>query len=404
MPNYDLGKRDTLVITPTYPSLILADFRMYLSYLSSHKIKLTKANGYFTKKDLRAMYGPLQEGKGEVEPHGTQTGYPILNLFYHLSIELDFIRVIRTPTTASAMIHTEQINRFSELTDTEQYVTLLKAFWSEMDWGILQGEKWGKVPFIPSLFEELDECPADETLELARYKDLNNIVKDYGHFIHYFDYFGLWKFELDEMKTNVPDKPKRTVARTITLTPFFKKVKDALSETWSSEGDERLHQSLDLLSELLDFPVEIKEMLNPVATQKETESLVSMLRPMFPTGELETVIEKNAPEFVSGTYHFKVKMSSAGAEYLHLSSTQTLLDLHHSIQRAFGLFEDHLYAFYMDGKKFGKNAYHSPLDFQGPYVDEVKIGELCLHKGQSFLYLYDFGDEWEYYIQVVEGP
>lgn len=49
----------------------------------------------------------------------------------------------------------------------------------------------------------------------------------------------------------------------------------------------------------------------------------------------------------------------------------------------------------MDGKKFSKQSYNSPMDHSGPFVNEVKIGNL---------YLLDFGDEWESYIDVVKIP
>jgi hypothetical protein len=34
----------------------------------------------------------------------------------------------------------------------------------------------------------------------------------------------------------------------------------------------------------------------------------------------------------------------------------------------------------------------------GSYVDEVNIGELELYEGQRILYLFDYGDSWEFNI------
>jgi hypothetical protein len=76
--------------------------------------------------------------------------------------------------------------------------------------------------------------------------------------------------------------------------------------------------------------------------------------------------------------------------------------LHDAIQKGFELFDDHLYAFYMDGKKFGKHFYNPPKDSIGPFVHEAQIGCLGLYEGQTFLYLYDFLDEWEFLIQLQE--
>lgn len=64
--------------------------------------------------------------------------------------------------------------------------------------------------------------------------------------------------------------------------------------------------------------------------------------------------------------------------------------------------ETHLFAFYMDGKRFSSNSYHSRMDFSGPCADEAKIGELKLYEGKRFLYLFDFGDEWLFDIDVIQ--
>ena len=64
------------MITPENPSYLVGNFRTYLTYLSTHQIKLTKAKGYFAKKDLIAIYSKMKGKKGEVPKHATQIGYP----------------------------------------------------------------------------------------------------------------------------------------------------------------------------------------------------------------------------------------------------------------------------------------------------------------------------------------
>jgi hypothetical protein len=50
----------------------------------------------------------------------------------------------------------------------------------------------------------------------------------------------------------------------------------------------------------------------------------------------------------------------------------------------------------MDAKRYSRNAYESPNSENGPYVNEVTIGELELYEGQRILYLFDYGDSWEF--------
>jgi hypothetical protein len=159
-------------------------------------------------------------------------------------------------------------------------------------------------------------------------------------------------------------------------------------------------ESFELFSALFSIPEEIGEMIRDSEEEKKPQ-LFSLLKPIFPEGELETIFEQPEHEFVEGTFHFKVKEDLTVGKDVYLTGSETLLDLHDAIQEAFGLSDDHLFAFYMDGVKFGKHAYNSPMDVHGPYADEVRIGEFGLFKGQRFLYLYDFGDEWGFDIEVV---
>jgi len=39
---------------------------------------------------------------------------------------------------------------------------------------------------------------------------------------------------------------------------------------------------------------------------------------------------------------------------------------------------------------------------EGPHADKVTIGELGLYPGKTFLYLFDYGDEWEFKVEVEE--
>ena len=393
------------MITAEYPTPIVEDFRTYLNHLTSYPIKLTKAKGYFTKKDLLVLYPQMKSDKNEVPQQATQIGYPIIHLFYHLSLALDFIRIQRSSSSAAALIQHEHIEQFMNLTTTEQYVTLLEAFWNDTDWNELQGEKWNKAPRnIDFLFEELGHFSANKVIELKKCKEIARDVSEYGQFFHYFTYFGFWTFVFDEEQSNRPDIPKSTKAKSICLTPFFKKIQDALLEAWDQNQADPFGQSFDFLASLFVFSDEMSEEEHEEheEEEQETKSLIELLKPLFPSGELTGTLKKSPLSSITGTYHFKVKLSSSCWRVLQLSSKHTLLDLHHLIQEAFQFDDDHLYAFYMDGKKYGKHYYNALMDHSGPYVNEAKIGDLYLYEGQGFLYLFDFGDEWEFDIQVVK--
>ena len=297
-----------LIITTEYPTYIVEDFRTYLIYLRLHPIKLTKAKGYFMKKDLLVLYPQMKSDQNEVPQQATQIGYPIIHLFYHLSLALDFIRIQRSSSSVAALIQHEHIEQFMNLTTTEQYVTLLEAFWNNLDWNELQSEKWNKAPSnIDFLFEKLEGFPANEVIELKKCKEIDRNVSEYGQFFYYFTYFGFWTFVIDEEKSNRPDIPKSTKAKSICLTPFFKKIQGVLLETWDQNQADPFGPSFDFLASLFGFsdemPVEKHE--EHEEEEQETQSLVELLKPLFLSGELTDDIKKESAIFHNRNVSFQ---------------------------------------------------------------------------------------------------
>ncbi|WP_391206659.1 plasmid pRiA4b ORF-3 family protein [Psychrobacillus sp. L4] len=406
MNNQSVDKEGKLIFTSGSPSSIAEDFKKYLNYMMTHEVKLTKVKGYITKKDLLAIDSQMVNDKSEDPKQMIQIGYPKIHLFYHLSITLDLLRINRSTSVAVAMIQNEQVAQFMQLTSVEQYVSLLEAFWTEADWNELQGEKWGRAPRnIDFLLEELEKVPANKVLELKRFESIEHFVRDYGQFFYYFSYFGLWTFENDDIKSNEPKRAKSTIAKTITLSPFFKEVLEALLETWDPYKVEDSNQGFGIFASLFNLPFEIEEEEEEEVIEEgaqNSESLFTLLKPLFPIGELTTTLRKAKNTFLEGTYLLKVKLNTSCWRTVQLSSFHTLLDLHKIIQRAFDFDDDHLYAFYMDNKEYSEHCYNAPMDFNGPYVNEIEIGNLNLYEGQSFLYLFDFGDEWKFDVQVLK--
>ena len=105
---------------------------------------------------------------------------------------------------------------------------------------------------------------------------------------------------------------------------------------------------------------------------------------------------------VEGIYLFRVALAKGVWRKIEISSNHTLLDLHNAIQNAFQFDSDHLYSFFMDGIPWSDEKFSSPYEDEGPHVDEVRIGELGLAKGQTILYLFDYGDEWRFSVTLEE--
>ena len=54
----------------------------------------------------------------------------------------------------------------------------------------------------------------------------------------------------------------------------------------------------------------------------------------------------------------------------------------------------------MDGRRWSRKAYWDPRCDDPPYADEAELGQIGIWQGQQFLYLFDFGDEWQFTVLV----
>ena len=118
-------------------------------------------------------------------------------------------------------------------------------------------------------------------------------------------------------------------------------------------------------------------------------------------------------------YIFKVALTGNKRIWRRIAirGDQTLGKLHDAIFKAFDRYDFHLYSFYFPqpssrgrARRRGADEYTHPFVLEDdPFAREgiqnaekTKIDSLELEVGQSFDYLFDFGDSWEHVITVEE--
>ncbi|HID86109.1 MAG TPA: plasmid pRiA4b ORF-3 family protein [Anaerolineae bacterium] len=88
-------------------------------------------------------------------------------------------------------------------------------------------------------------------------------------------------------------------------------------------------------------------------------------------------------------------------QLIEIAENQTLDDLHYAILDAMRFDADHLYSFFMSGRAWDETTEYASPYGEGPSAAGVKIGDLGLRMKQKFLYLYDYGDEHRFEVQLV---
>jgi len=90
---------------------------------------------------------------------------------------------------------------------------------------------------------------------------------------------------------------------------------------------------------------------------------------------------------------------------MELKETQTLVNLHGAIIKELRWQDDHLYSFFLDDEAWSDNR---ECEYTRPDRDEpleansakIPLNKLGLKQGQKFVYVFDFGDDHRFRIQV----
>lgn len=410
-----------LTISENEPTPILKDFAIFIHYLKTNRIVLTKVNEFISGKNLFEVNQQMTHPVPNTVERTTQDFYPIFHLFYHLILGGKLFqkvqekgRIILKPTS--------RIQLYEDLKPAEKYFFLLETFWTDTDWKELQKGYFETSPFrkIDIILECLSEMTPAKKIRLQGKKrdERLEFFIDLEYFYHYFSYFGFWEVtpakELKEL-----DHPERAfLAESITPTvlgvaiaPLLKDARNILD--WNLPHRRRLGE----YKPVPGSPMPDKEIYAILAMGRkgktyESTRKVDKGKPgdpfflpfvnLFGIGELKKSLPRENPKFVDGKYVFKVSLNKSIWRRIELSSDHTLLDLHVSIQHAYDFDDDHLYSFFMDGDIRSDEKFTSPFDDQGPHVDEVEIGELGLSVGQNILYLFDYGDMWRFRVELEE--
>ncbi|MBI5031242.1 MAG: SEC-C domain-containing protein [Chloroflexi bacterium] len=118
---------------------------------------------------------------------------------------------------------------------------------------------------------------------------------------------------------------------------------------------------------------------------------------------MPVVIPSTTPAIAEAqTYRFKVSYRHTDDVWfiVETSSKHSLDDLHDAIIDVADFDDDHLHAFFLSGRAWDKETEYGHGEAR--YSSAISIGKLQLRMKQRFLYLFDFGDQHEFDVQLIE--
>jgi hypothetical protein len=113
---------------------------------------------------------------------------------------------------------------------------------------------------------------------------------------------------------------------------------------------------------------------------------------------------KPTPGLDNKVFVFKAKLFDKKRVWrqIEIQGSNTLDDLHKLIFESFNLEYGHLYSFFMSNKAWDRDSEFCHPESDGNPASEAKISSLNLSPKQKFMYIYDYGDEHRFEVELMD--
>jgi hypothetical protein len=390
------------------------DFETLCHYIDTERPFLT-AGGDLSTKACFALNTLLAHPIPNTKPSARMDKYPTVHLFFHIALASGLLIPYAEKGGKTAIALSESYKSFDKLSVCGKYLFIVLAWMYHVD--IVQLYERDYTP--PSLLcDYLDAVIADigrqtEFAWMPRQQDytysdhakkpLLTLMRGHYEILCHFRAFGWLEFD----DAHVYKKDYFIVLDELRVTP--------LGVSFCSACDSRMLSWVNkyklpalLLGEDDDYPPEMMQLREEHAKNPPgSDGFLAPFVSCFPAGAIDCAALNNLlfppPPKISNksVYEFKVQLDRSCYRVIACAGKHTFEELHLAIQEAFDFDNDHLYSFFMDGKPWSRAAINHPYCEEPPFADEVLIGQVGLREKQTILYLFDYGDSWEFQVMLT---
>lgn len=366
----------------TYFKNCLSDFANFIDFVERERPILSVKLGVFGKPDCFKLNSLLSCPKQPPNENYRQAQYPVIDLMFDLALLGGLYVKANDDRGKFALVKTPKLESYNSFNEYEKYVFLLQTYWTRYDFKN-KFISWIRITSFYNLLVTIAQAEEGQKVVNSNQRGASQLYSEGAEFFHHLNYFCLGNLDLfDDVKGRHQESIKA-----FTPNKFGKKIiiflLTKVLQFWNKED-------LDILR------------FCGIAIPEKTDKPFDIFKNIFENNVVALTID---PTEVgkTGVYCFKVGLSKRVWRKINLSHKHTLADFHNAIQEAFDFNNDHLYGFFVGGnERNGKPIYCEDAGDGEITAEEMEIGDLKLYEGAQMLYLFDFGAEWKFNVELLQ--
>lgn len=360
----------------------IQDFDTFIKFILEKEPDLSKKHLVLGKNDCFELNSQLNFKKQTEKATYNQNQYLIIDLNFILATTSELVLIKINNKNKFKLVKTPKLDEFMSLNICEKYVFLLEHFWTKYDFE--ESLRYDMIGFFELIYI-ISKVNVDTKILKENLKSGRNLFSSNAMFSNILRVLGLVQLEFIDTAKSKYDDSIKSVSPTAFGIEICKVLSTKALEYFNFEY-------IDMIKDIFKIKNDRKEI-----------SFFNAISEVFEEGVVEKTINYDLKVNRKGTYIFKVSLSNSVWRIVKLSHKNTFHHLHKIIQKAFEFDDDHMYGFY-NGVSYrsGKEFYSgSPMGVSDEY-EELTIEEANFYKGKQFIYLFDFGDSWEFKITIID--
>jgi hypothetical protein len=370
------------------------DLIVFCDYIERKKPPAT-AKGDLSTKACYEINTLLRYPQNDVKTTDRMYQYISIPFWFHIAKEAGLISCEPSKGGKNAFVTTEKYSEFKALNLFSQYLTIFHVWYCYVNVEALNGD----IGFNTGLCLILDKIFAQ--LAESSYKKWIKRVERIPYIFAYGDQ-SVQVMMLIYYKTACQLRDLGFVE--FSSQPVIDKLRPtALGVLMSRACAQRSFSKYNVYA----GGVSMTSIWDDAANEDEkTPLFITPFLDCFPQGSIDLqgvinmVYDRNSGDD-GRVFDFTVSLGKKCYRIIRCSPEHTFEDLHLAIQDAFEFDNDHLYSFFLDGRMYSEYSVNSPHSEKPPYTDETYLKDERLFNNQRILYLFDYGDEWEFSVVLA---